>query len=82
MIEQSCTSWLNDLASSKPAPGGGGAGERAGRGLGSAQRQTQRHKRQLLLNHRVYAAQQAADVPVACAALSCDKTKRTEGAGI
>jgi len=25
MIEQSCTSWLNDLASSKPAPGGGGA---------------------------------------------------------
>ena len=25
MIEQSCTSWLADLASSKPAPGGGGA---------------------------------------------------------
>lgn len=25
MIEQSCTSWLEDLASSKPAPGGGGA---------------------------------------------------------
>lgn len=25
MIEQSCTSWLDDLASSKPAPGGGGA---------------------------------------------------------
>ena len=25
MIGQSCTSWLSDLASSKPAPGGGGA---------------------------------------------------------
>ena len=25
MIQQSCTSWLSDLASSKPAPGGGGA---------------------------------------------------------